>query len=96
VGDERLAAPGSARDLEIDRRQIDFARTLHGSKRDRKILNRESGGVENRDVGVRLTAECFASEHIAKLCDFFACDRSCVDRVRKVAIVGRLLRVVDK
>ena len=70
AGDRRRAAPaaradgsGAARRLEVDPRQVELARALVGGDRDREILDREPGRVEDRDLLVRAAALRLAGQH---------------------------------
>ena len=52
--------------LELDLRQVELGRALHRRERDREVLDREAGRVEERDLGVVAAAVLGAGEHRAE------------------------------
>ena len=51
--------------LELDRREVPLVRPLHRRERDREVLDRQPGRVENRDLGVGVAAGGVACEDSA-------------------------------
>lgn len=64
---------------------------LHRGESDREILDRESRGVEGRDIALGLAAFGRSGEHIAKLNDILSSQNACLDRMNEVAVVAGLL-----
>ena len=62
------STPWSAdrRRLDVDRREVEPVRTLERRERDREILDREPGRVEDGDLLVALPADRVARENRAE------------------------------
>ena len=76
--------------LQVERLQVELARPGERGLRDREVLDREPGGVEERDVGVVLAAWGLASQHGPELGDVPAVDLPCLDGPRDLAPVAGL------
>src|SRR3954451_12587972 len=77
--------------LEVERGEVQLACPPHRRERDREILDRESGGIEDRDVARRRPAGRLPREDCAKFSGPVVSDRTSLDGVSQFAVVACLL-----
>src|SRR5207244_4346876 len=77
--------------LQADDGRIELAGAFHRGERDREILNREPGRVEDGDVPVRCPSVGTTDEDVTELRHGVTRDRTGLDRVDEISVVTRLL-----
>jgi hypothetical protein len=75
--------------LEVDLRQVELVGPLERNERDREILQRETGRIEQRDVGGRFSAGRGSDEHVADLAHVLSIDEAgCNSRGKLASMTG--------
>src|SRR5919109_196141 len=85
---------GAALSLEVDVLKIQLADALERGERDRQVLDREAGGVEDRDVVVALATRGLPGQNVSQLRYIFPREDTLLDRRFEVARLACLLPLV--
>ena len=76
--------------LDGDRRKVEVAGLLECQDGDREVLDREPGGVEERDVPIGEPTARLADQHLAEFCDICTSERARLHGLSQFASVAGL------
>src|ERR1700738_4436627 len=82
--------------LDGDRWKIELVGLCECQDRDREVLDRETGGGEERDVPIGEPTVRLADQHLAELCDISTSEQPRLHGLSQFATVAGLFPVVTK